>query len=187
MITRILALRNPRGFRRRLSDPGPTRTPDRRSCWDSLARPTRSPPQLRKSPATHISTRQGGKAEFLVEQAAASELVVRLLERGPGIENLKAGPGLRTMSPQRAWVSASSVQVDSWTGLRSPRTPAAGHGHHGRKSCPGARRRVSPQELSRVSAEPRQERAAGHSWTSSQQQNRELIPTRSQEFAGTKG
>ena len=117
----------------------------------------------------------GGKAEFLVEQAASQCLVIRVLGRGPGIENLQAildgdyvsptGLGLGIIGARRLM-----DRFDIVTGPGSGATVTMA------KSLPKRTVSLSPQELSRVSAELARNAPQGL-LDELQQQNQELMRT----------
>jgi signal transduction histidine kinase/CheY-like chemotaxis protein len=117
----------------------------------------------------------GGKAEFLVEDAAPQCLVVRVLERGPGIENLQAildgdyvsptGLGLGIIGARRLM---DRFDIATAPGSGATVTMA--------KNLPKRAVGLSPQELSRVSAELARNAPQGL-LDELQQQNQELMRT----------
>ncbi len=117
----------------------------------------------------------GGTAEFLVEQGASPSLLIRVLERGPGIENLQAildgdyvsstGLGLGIIGARRL--------MDRFEIANSP---GGGVTVTMAKSLLKRSVDLSPQELSRISAELARNAPQGL-LDELQQQNQELIRT----------
>jgi signal transduction histidine kinase/CheY-like chemotaxis protein len=117
----------------------------------------------------------GGRAEFLVEHAAPRSLVVRVLERGPGVEDLEAilsgeyasttGLGLGILGARRLM---DRFEIATAAGSGATVTMA--------KSLPKRPTELSPQELARVSAELAKNDPRGL-LDELQHQNQELIRT----------
>src|SRR4051794_18708212 len=94
----------------------------------------------------------GGRAEFLIEPEAPQSLVVRVLERGPGIEDLHAvldgdyvsstGLGLGIIGARRLMDRFEIVT-----------TPGGGATVSMAKALPRRSTQLAPHELSRISAE----------------------------------
>lgn len=118
----------------------------------------------------------GGKVEFLVELAAPQSLVVRVLERGPGIENLRAILDGEYNSPSGLGIGIIGARrlMDRFEIVSAP---GSGASVTMAKNLPKRQpSTVSPQELSRLSAELAKEAPQGL-LEELRQQNQELMRT----------
>ena len=117
----------------------------------------------------------GGKAEFLVEQAAAHRLAVLVTERGPGIESMQAILNGVPVPPSGAGLGILGARrlMDHFEIIT---TSGGGATVRMAKNLPGRSADLSQSELSRISAELAKHAPQGL-LDELQQQNQELIRT----------
>jgi signal transduction histidine kinase/CheY-like chemotaxis protein len=117
----------------------------------------------------------GGRVEFVVETGAAPKMLIRILERGPGINDLNAilegeyisptGLGLGIIGAKRLM---DQFAVD--TGAAAGATVSMS------KTLPSRTSNITPQEIARLSAELARQAPSGL-LAELQQQNQELLNT----------